>query len=368
MRVLQLLTQTRGGPVDHAVEVAVELARLGHDSHLVAPGPLGSATDRGVEVHEAGIGGLTDLAGARAFAEVVARVRPEVLHLQDRRAGLVGRLLAAGRRIPSIYTLHGVPDELAGLVPGNLALTSPRRRDRARYLWTERQLAHARRSVVVAPCDALARYVREHVGVPGDRVRMVPNGVGPAWLVGSVRRPTPAGRPVRATWLGVMQPVKRVPDLVRAAVQVPDLELELAGDGPEWTRVEQAVAATGSADRVRLIGFAPDPRPVLCRTDIVVLPSAAEACPMALLQAMACGVPVVATRVGGVAEIVRDGVDGLLVEPGAEDQLVAALTRLAQDPALRRRLGAAGRRRVAERFDIRLSARSLLAIYEGLAA
>jgi glycosyltransferase involved in cell wall biosynthesis len=220
--------------------------------------------------------------------------------------------------------------------------------------------------VVVTPCRALADYVRDHVRVPADRVRTVPNGVGADWLAGAA-----AGHDdthVRATWLGVMQPVKRVPELVRAVARVPGLELDLVGDGPERGWVEAAVAATRTDARIRLVGHHADPAPYLRDTDLLVLPSAAEACPMALLQAMACGLPVVATRVGGVPEIVRDGVDGLLVDAGSEDQLVTALTALAADARLRRRLGASGRARVAERFAIEHSVRSLVAIYEQVAS
>lgn len=369
MRVLQLVTQTRGGPVDHAVEVAVELAGLGHASHLVGPpgDHLAAASRAGVQVHTAEVRRKSDIAGARAVAAVIARVRPDVLHLQDRRAGLVGRAVAVRRAIPSVYTVHGVPDELATLVPGNLPVEPTRLRDRWGYLGLERLLAAAPRSAVVTPCRALTTYVREHVGVPGDRVHTVPNGVAPVWLASDPPTRSGPDRPVRATWLGVMQPVKRVPDLVRAAARVPDLELELVGDGPALGRVRAAVAATGSTDRVLFAGYRPDPLPHLQRADIVVLPSAAEACPMALLQAMACGVPVVASRVGGVPEIIRDGVDGVLVEPGSVDQLTDALAHLAGDADLRRRLGAAGRARVAERFAIGRNVRSLVSIYERLA-
>ncbi|GAA3824136.1 glycosyltransferase family 4 protein [Nocardioides panacisoli] len=367
MRVLQLVTQDRGGPVDHAAEVAAELARLGHDSHLVGPpgAYLAHAARLGVSTHPAAMNGKGDVAGARAVAAVVAAVRPDVVHLQDRRAGLVGRVLATGRRIPSVYTLHGVPDELAPLVSGNLAIAPGRIRHRWAYLFLERLLARAPRSVVVTPCAALAVYARDHVRIPGDRVRAVPNGVGPAWLATGPARPEHPHP--RATWLGVMQPVKRVPELVRAAARVPGLQLQLVGDGPERGLVEQAVAATGTGRTVRLAGYRSDPAPYLRDTDMFVLPSAAEACPMAMLQAMACGVPVIASRVGGVPEIVRSGVDGLLVDPGADDQLVAALALLAEDVRLRQRLGDAGRARVASHFGIEHTVRSLLTIYEELA-
>lgn len=371
MRVLQLITQDRGGPVDHATEVAAELARSGHESHLVGPAGdhLARAAEHGVHTHPAELVSKTDVAGAHAIADVIDRVWPDVVHLQDRRAGLVGRVLAARCGIPSVYTLHGVPDELAGLVPGNLDVAPRRARDKLAYLVLERLLAATPRSAVVAPCAALARYVCDRVGVPAARVHTVPNGLGSAWFHDvAAAAPRQADACVRATWLGVMQPVKRVPDLVRAAAQVPHLELELVGDGPERSRIENAVDAAGSTERVHLTGYRTDPSPYLRGADVFVLPSAAEACPMALLQAMACGVPVIASRVGGVPEIVRNGVDGILVDPGAEDQLVAALTLLAGDAALRRRLGAAGRARVVERFGIEHSVRSLVGVYEGLAA
>lgn len=376
MRVLQLVTQSRGGPVDHAVEVAAELTRHGHESHLVGPAGayLDAAARRGVRTHVAEMRTKTDVAGARALAAVRVRVRPDVVHLQDRRAGLVGRALAGWRGVPSVYTLHGVPDELAGLVPGNLPPAPARTRDRWARLVPERLLATAPRSVVVTPCEALRTFARDHVGLPGDRVHTVHNGVAAGWShpaasgARSVATSGVAGDGVRVTWLGMMQPIKRVPDLVHAAAAVPGIELELVGDGPERGRIEAAVDATGSRATVRFEGFQADPAPYLRRTDILVLPSAAEACPMALLQAMACGVPVIATRVGGVPEIVRDGIDGLLVDAGAVDQLTAALARLTGDGDLRRTLGAAARARVVDRFGIDRNVRSLIAIYEELAS
>ncbi|MEZ0579074.1 glycosyltransferase family 4 protein [Nocardioides sp. MH1] len=368
MRVLQLVTQTRGGPVDHAVDVAVELVRLGHESHLV--GPAGShlalAAERGVVVHVADVRSKADVTGAHAVADVIDRVWPDVVHLQDRRAGLVGRVLAARSSRPSVYTLHGVPDELAGLVPGNLPVAPRRARDRWTYLGLERLLAATPRSVVVTPCRALAAYAREQVGIRSGRVRTVPNGVGPGWLAPPAARTQRTN--VTATWLGLMEPVKRVPDLVRAAARVPGLALELVGDGSERGRIEAVVDEEGSIRDVHLAGYQSDPSPYLRHADVFVLPSAAEACPMALLQAMACGVPVVASRVGGVPEIVRNGVDGVLVDAGAVDQLTAALRLLAGDAGLRARLGAAGRERVAAHFGIEHTVRALLDVYEEVSA
>jgi len=370
VRVVQLITQERGGPVDHAVDVAVELARRGHDSHLVAPSDavLDRVAGTGVRAHRAAMSGKRDLRGARAIARTLRGIGPDVVHLQDRRAGLVGRLLAGRAAAPTVYTLHGVPDSLAPLVPGNLAVTAPRRGDRAAYLWAERVLASRPRTALVTPCAALAHYARAQVGAPAARVHVVPNGVAASWFdPAPVRRTTPAAGRTRAVWVGLLQPVKRVEDLVRATARVPDLELVLVGDGPERARVEAAVAATGTGDRVRLAGYLADPAPVLRDADLFVLSSAAEASPMALLQAMACGVPPVATRVGGVPEVVRDGTDGLLVRPGDDEQWVAALGALVADAPRRRAMGAAARARVADHHRLDHTVAALLPIYEGVA-
>lgn len=374
MRVVQLLTQSRGGPVDHAVDVAGELVRLGHESHLLGPaGPhLDRARDQGVQVAQVDVRSKHDLTGARAVDGALTRLRPDVVHLQDRRAGLVGRAVALRRGLPSVYTLHGVPDPLAGLVPGNhdfLGLPrSATRRARLDNLTLERLLARVRGSAVITPCEALAGYARTHVGIPAARVRAVHNGVPATWLepgreTSDMRRP---GR-VTALWLGVMQPVKRVPELVAAAAGVEGLDLVLVGDGPERGRVEAAVAAAGAGDRIRLLGYRDDPAPLVRTADLLVLPSAAEACPMVVLQAMACGIPVVASRAGGIPELIRDGVDGRLVATADDTALRAALAELAADPALRERLGAAARDRVAESFTVRRCTEGLVAAYTEVA-
>lgn len=364
MRVLQLVTQDRGGPVDHAVEVAVELARRGHESHLVGPpgGRLAAAAAHGVAVHDAEVTSKADLSGARAVAAVVRRLRPDLLHLQDRRAGLVGRVIGAQAAIPTVYTLHGVPDQLAPLVPGNLEIAPARARDRLAYLRLERLLASGPRTAVVTPCEALAQYARQHVGIRPDRVHTVYNGVGGDFLADAPRAEARGGE-LGALWLGLMEPVKRVADLVAATARLPQVHLTLVGDGPERPQLEGAVAAAGSGGRVSFAGFQAEPAPYLRAADVFVLCSAAEACPMALLQAMACGTPVVATRVGGIPEIVRHGMDGFLVDPGRPEQLRSALAWLAADLPLRRAMSVSARRRVLERFAVEHMVEDLLGVY-----
>ncbi|HWJ11511.1 MAG TPA: glycosyltransferase family 4 protein [Nocardioides sp.] len=372
MRILQIITQGRGGPVDHAVDVAVELARQGHQSHLLGPaGPrLTGAAAHGVEVHAVEVASKADVRGLRAVHGVVRRVRPDVLHLQDRRAGLLGRGVAAATSTPSAYTLHGVPDQLAGLVPGNLTIAPARPLDRTRYLTVERLLARTPRSTVVVPCEALADYARDRVGVPASRVRVVPNGVDRRWTEAPPRGGSSgSGDPVlQVLWLGLMQPVKRVPDLVAAVDRVAGVRLTLVGDGPQRPRIEAAVAAAAHPERIVLAGYHDDPASFLATADLLALPSAAEACPMVLLQAIAAGLPVIASRVGGVPELVRDGVDGLLYDAADVHQLAAALATLVADPARRLSMGASARARVLDRFGLDHTTAALCEIYQELAS
>jgi glycosyltransferase involved in cell wall biosynthesis len=117
------------------------------------------------------------------------------------------------------------------------------------------------------------------------------------------------------------------------------------------------------ADTVEFVGYQPDVGEVLRRADVVMLLSRREGLPMALLEAMAAGVPVVATRVGGVPEVVTHGLTGLLVEPGCPDQAATAVARLIVDGQLAHRLGRAGRQHVTSRFSLERVAAQYVQLY-----
>lgn len=368
MRITQLLTQPDGGPADHAVDVACELARRGHDSHLVGPCAGLSArlshsgvTHSGVTLHDVAMGSKSDSFGAFAIAATLKRIRPDVLHCQDRRAGLVGRVFGRVIGVPAlVYTLHGVADGLSDLVAGNARAARRRGRDRWYYLTGERLLCNATRARVVVPSRAVARFAVEHIGLDVRVVDVVPNGIDAGRFA---PRPRPSGPSPTALWLGVMAPVKRLDTLVQALADVPELEVLLVGSGPERDTIEKAACERGVAGRVAFRGPVADPEPVFAEADLFVLTSAAENCPLALLQAMACGLPVAASRVGGVPEIVRDGVDGLLFPPGNAPALASALRSLLADPARRRSMGLCARERVAQHYTVQTCVDGLLDTY-----
>ena len=224
----------------------------------------------------------------------------------------------------------------------------------------------------------LAGYLQERVGVPPQRITLACNGVdsfrfhpadpGPApqlpdcpfepgrhWLVGTVGR---------------MQTVKNQPLLAQAVVRAVDLEpalrsrlrLVMAGDGPLRAVALDLLASAGLANLAWLPGERADVPEVMRALDCYVLPSMAEGISNTILEAMACGLPVVATRVGGNAELVDDGVTGLLVPSADVDAMARALVLLAGDPGRAAAMGRAGRQAVEQRFSLQ----AMVALYQGV--
>jgi glycosyltransferase involved in cell wall biosynthesis len=151
-------------------------------------------------------------------------------------------------------------------------------------------------------------------------------------------------RPLEVVFAGRLAAEKRVEDLLRAVADVPEARLTVVGDGPRRGALEAEARALGVEARVGWLGavaWGPALLDVLRRSSVLVLPSATEGLPLVLVEAMSQGTPVVATRVGGVPELVEDGVTGLLVPPGRPDELARALRALLEDPPLRRRLARA---------------------------
>jgi rhamnosyl/mannosyltransferase len=160
-------------------------------------------------------------------------------------------------------------------------------------------------------------------------------------------------------------------DVLIRAMRAVDAELWIGGRGPLTESFRQAARDAGVADRVRFVGFIPDAELIAYydACDVFCMPSTerAEQFGLVQLEAMHCGKPVVATRLGtGVEYVTLDEVTGLLVDPGSEQALALALNRLLVDPALRARLGEAGRRRVAEEFSVRQMVDKTVALYRRL--
>ncbi len=210
-------------------------------------------------------------------------------------------------------------------------------------------------------CDhilAIAPHLADHMvaqGWPRDRVTVIPNFpmVDPAAVpIDRASVDTPPDVPVILA-LSRLHRVKAIDTLLQAMTAVPDAYLWLAGDGPDRAALERLCGELGLTPRVRFLGWRPDRSNLLAAADIVVFPSRVEPLGTVVVEAWASGKPLVATRAAGPAWLVRDGETGLLAPVDDVAALAARLRLVADDPALRAALAAAGRREVAERYGVR---------------
>ena len=226
---------------------------------------------------------------------------------------------------------------------------------------------------LIVPSEAIERKVRAE-GREGARFAVVPNGIDLSRFTGPVRPCAlreEHGISASAPLLGVvarLEPEKghahlldAMPAILRAA---PDAWLAVVGEGSQADDLRARASALGVGERVIFTGRRDDISAITADLTIAVLPSVREAQGISLLEAMARVIPVVASDVGGIPEVVTDGVDGLLAPPGDSAALADAIIELLRDPDLRRRLGEAGRRTVADRFSIDAQVRRVQAVYD----
>ncbi len=298
---------------------------------------------------------LSPLAQAQAFRSLVRlirRERPDLVHAHMPISGVLARLAAriCGVRVVA-YTCHGYLFNQPGPLPRRVAALL--------LEWIAGRVTD--RYFTVSDEEAAdARRLRIHRGAVG-----IGNGRSPAAF-----RPDPHLRAQVRASLGT--PAERVvvivvsrlvrhkghPELLAAMAQVPDAELWVVGDrlaSDHGETLDAAFEAAARPDalglRLRRLGYRTDVAALLAGADIFALPSHFEGLPMSVIEAMLCGLPVVATAIRGPREQVLDGETGLLVPPRAVDALAAALRRLVADAPLRRRLGDAGRERALALYD-----------------
>lgn len=281
-----------------------------------------------------------------AMCEMVAylrRVRPDLVHTHCSVPGIVGRLAARLAGVPVIvHTVHGFYFH-----DGSSPVT------RALAVGVETLLGRIT-DVLLSQNHADVERALRHGIIPRERLQHIGNGIALDRFPMVVRTPAPGRAPV-ITCVARFEPVKNHGQLLAAARELARrgeaFELRLVGGGDGRAACELQCKEWGLADRVRFLGYRDDIAALLADSDIAVLTSRKEGIPRAALEAMAVGLPVVATRVTGTREVVRDGETGLLVELDDVAGLVLALERLMGDPEARSRMGARGREVVETEFD-----------------
>ena len=308
-----------------------------------ADGPAVEALEAaGAQVRVVPWGGRRDPAGTWQIWNALRSVDWAIIHLHG--AGPTIRGLArTASRAKIIVHLHAPEVEEEGAHPVR------------RYVWDA--------DVVIANTRAVAQLAvgtRPYVVYPGA---VIPDHVRRGGL----------SRDRRGRVIGTMRrlvPVKGVVYLIRAMALLhthfPDVCLDIAGTGPEQTRLESEVHSLGLSDHVAFLGWRTDIADLLAKWEIFVMPSLQEGFGIAALDAMAAGLPVVATAVGGVPELVQNGLTGWLVPPGDSETLARKLGMLLLNPEQRMAMGAAGRDRARKHFSVDHHVAGIAKIYDNI--
>jgi glycosyltransferase involved in cell wall biosynthesis len=317
-------------------------------------GPLADEIEAsGVAVHCLRLAGYYPPAILTA-ARALRHLAPHVLHCHGHFAGVLGRAAA---------WWAGVPVVLQHLHTAETGL-------RSRHLRLERLLARVTTRILCCS-EAVRRHAREVLGLPADLLLTVPNGIDPPPCADRRAALAALGNPGTPIvgCVGSLAPHKGQETLIRAvgllAGAIPSGTLVLVGDGAERPALERLSREAIGGWRAIFTGTRADARQLLPAFDVVAVPSVErEGFGLAALEAMDASVPVVASRIGGLPEVVEDGVTGMLCRPGEPASLAEALRRVLEHPDRGRALGAAGRHRVDALFRAATMARRVEAVYE----
>jgi len=311
------------------------------------------AAAAGIPVHPVPMHGEWDLAAAARIARIARSGGFSIMHLHTSRAHGLGRIasvLAPGPRV----------------IVARRVIFPPRGR-------VNRWLKYLHGIDNYIAVSYAVRDTLTAAGVPGERIAVVPSGVDCDRFAGAV----PAGLrascclPVSARLIGTvghLEHGKGQQDLINAAAllasELPDVFFVLVGEGAGRAALEQQAASLGIGDRVIFTGFRTDVPAVLADLDLFAMPSHAEGLCTAAVEAMAAGLPVIGTSVGGLVEVVADGQTGLLVPPKNPEALAGAIRRLMADEPVRRQMAAAARARAFDRFGVKNMVELTIQVYE----
>lgn len=319
---------------------------------------------RGVPVDMVPVRRLRDLSAPLRLRRYVRSHGIQVMHCHLEFAVSMGAPVGRSLGIPVVATSHTF---------GPTTVGTRESMHQTLYRWSLRNA----NSAVIALSGEGRRYLVDVVSLPARKVRVIYNGVETDRF-----RPRDAAErselrsrlrigdesPLIAT-VSVLRREKGIADLIEAMPQIcdrSDATLLVVGDGDDRSRLERLAASLGLNGEVRFLGQRDDIPAILGASDLFVLPTLGDMLPTVIAEAMAAGLPVVATDVGSVPEMVKDGVTGLLAPPGSADELADRCIELLTDRDRAAALGAGGRRRAEELFDVRRQAGALASLYRDL--
>lgn len=339
LRVLQVVDSLEpGGAERHVVDLAAELARRGHE--VAVASSVGGVLAAELEQH-----------GVPVFPLMPALVKRRVS--PDYAAALRQVLTAGGYDVvhghmfaSSVAAARATSGQPSALVVTEHTQAPWRSREAHRVSHCVYQQADR----LLAVSSVIGEELRSCGGVPRGRVSVVPPAITPSSVQPAPRPPSWQGSPVIGR-VCRLQPEKGVEVFLQAAALVcerrPQARFVVIGDGPLRPELEALAGESGPAGQIEILGFRPDARELIGAMDVLAVSSRSDGTPLVVFEALSAGVPVVASRVGGIPDQIRDGREGLLVPPDDAAALAGALARVIDDRALAARLGREARARAA---------------------
>ena len=314
-------------------------------------------TEAGIGVHFVPLGKLRNLRQISAALQRISSLRPTVIHTHLEAATFLGGLARLWLRVPVISTLHTLEH------PDGLNRHSARR-------WVVNRLLTGVYDRVICLSDAILNMARKN-GLPRAPLVALANGIPlPARDLPRKGLRSPLGIPANVPLIitvAVLRPLKGIDYLIAAmpAIRetVADAHLLIVGDGPERGPLEAAARSFGLEQAITFAGYREDVADLLREADVFVLPTLWDALPTVVIEAMAASLPIVASSVGGLPDMVRDGVEGRLVAPKDVAALASSVTSILADPAQRVSLGKNARQRAESEFSLEGQVARLATIY-----
>ncbi len=296
---------------------------------------------------------VRDLAALIEIRDVLKELTPDLVTTHSNKAGLLGRVAAKTLKIPVIHTSHGFlfsgrEASAAGLFYRFMEKLAAGAADKVITV-AESEYRLAERLGVIAP----SKMVVVHNGLPDlDPPVMADPGIDPPQLIMVARFAAPKDHQTLLQALGMLKDIK--------------WSLTLVGDGTGRSSVEDLAAELGIKDRLSFTGVREDVFQLLAASQVFILSSRREGFPLSILEAMRVGLPVVASNAGGVSEAVEQGQNGFLFPAGDADSLAGKLRELLENPALRKKMGQAGRERFLKDFTLDQVVEKTLSVYKSV--
>src|SRR3989344_9134034 len=368
-KILYIVTLSdRGGAQRYVVDLATNLPKDQYEVVVAAGGngPLfGQLSAQGIVVSQLKnlarqINPIKDIAAYLELKKLIKSVKPDVVHLNSSKAGVVGSIAAAHAGVQKIiYAVHGFAF--------NESVSAWKK---WLYRLAERRSARYKHALIFI--SAFDRLTSASLGLSSrQQLVTIHNGVNPPALLPQPQARQALGLPVDKIIIGSIAnfyPTKGLATLVRAvgiiSQRQPMLHLALIGDGIERPALEAEIKRLGLADRVALCGQRPQPGQYLGAFDIYVCSSVKEGFPFSILEAMAAGLPIVSTNVGGILEMITNSATGVLVEPKDPQAMADAITSLLSDQIQVDRLGRQAQQAVREKFSLERMIKETTKVYQ----